>query len=89
MTLVSIPIRSQATLSCSRRLRPRVLSSSTVAEVRAAAHAAEVTDGTLTDEVQASPMPASTFKPEEDEELAGALMPIHDELELVESLVDR
>jgi hypothetical protein len=48
-----------------------------------------VTDGTLTDEVQASPMPASTFKTEEDEELAGALMPIHDELELVESLVDR
>jgi len=48
-----------------------------------------VTDGTLIDEVQASPMPASTFKTEEDEEVADALMPIHDELELVESLVDR
>ena len=41
-----------------------------------------MTDGTLTDEVQASPMPASTFKTEEHEELADALMPIRAELEL-------
>ena len=66
--------------------RPPALSpsSSTVAEVRAAVHAAEATDATLTNncEVQASPSAASTFKTEEDEELADAVMPIYDELKL-------
>jgi hypothetical protein len=66
--------------------RPPALSPtpSTVAEVRAAVHAVEATDATLTDniEVQASPSAASTFETEEDEELADAVMPIYDELKL-------
>jgi hypothetical protein len=45
-------------------------------------HRAEPTDGTLVDEVQASPTAASTFKSEEEEELADALCPVFDELKL-------
>ncbi|KAI0003871.1 hypothetical protein BJV74DRAFT_812169 [Russula compacta] len=52
------------------------------AENGTSAHAAEPTEGTLTDEVQASPTAASTFKSEEDEELVDALSPIYDELQL-------
>jgi hypothetical protein len=48
----------------------------------ASAHVAEPTEDTLTDEVQASPTAASTFKSEEDEELVDALSPIYDELQL-------
>jgi hypothetical protein len=54
----------------------------TPARVEAAARAPEPTDGTLVDYVQASPTAASSFKSEEDEELADALSPQHDELEL-------
>lgn len=56
--------------------------SSTVAELRASAHKAEATEATLTDEAQASPMAASTFQSEEEEELADAISPIYDELKL-------
>jgi len=38
------------------------------------------TDGTLVDEVQASPTAASSFKTEEEEELADALCPLFDKL---------
>jgi hypothetical protein len=56
--------------------------SSTVTELRASAHKAEATEATLTDEAQASPMAASTFQSEEEEELADAISPIYDELKL-------
>jgi hypothetical protein len=55
---------------------------SVVAELRASAHKAEATGATLTDEAQASPIAASTFQSEEDEELADAISPIYDELKL-------
>jgi hypothetical protein len=64
----------------SKPLKP---SPSTVTELRAA-HKAEATDDTLTDnETQGSPLAASTFKSEADEELADILSPIYDELKLV------
>ena len=53
-----------------------------VAQVKVAAHATEPTDGTVVDYVQAFPTAASTFKSEEDEELADALSRIYDQLEL-------
>jgi hypothetical protein len=53
-----------------------------VAEVEAAAHAAEPTDQTLVDQAQASPTAASSFRSEEAEELADALSPIYDQLKL-------
>jgi len=64
--------------------RPPALTPSVdqVAQVEAAAHAAEPTDGTLTDQVQASPTAATTFQAEEIEELADALSPIYDELKI-------
>jgi hypothetical protein len=64
--------------------RPAALkpSASTVADVKAYTHSAEPTDATLTDEAQASPIAASTFKTEEDEELIDALSPIFDQLKL-------
>ena len=52
------------------------------AENGASAHVAEPIEATLTDEVQASPTAAATFKSEEDEELVDALSPIYDELQL-------
>jgi len=64
--------------------RPAALKAeeSVVSQLKASAHNAEPTDVTLTDEVQASPSAASTFKSEEDEELVDALCPIYDELKL-------
>lgn len=64
--------------------RPPALmpSAALVAQVEAAAHAAEPTDETLIDQVQASPTAATTFKTEEIEELADALSPIYDELKI-------
>jgi hypothetical protein len=57
--------------------------SSTVAELRASAHKAEGTEATLTDdEAQGSPIAASTFESEEEEELADAISPIYDQLKL-------
>jgi hypothetical protein len=55
---------------------------STVAELRASAHKAEATEATLTDEAQASPIAASSFQTEEDEELADAISPVYDQLKL-------
>ncbi len=64
----------------SKPLKP---SASTVSELRASAHKAEATEDTLTDnEVQGSPLAASTFKSEADEELADILSPIYDQLKL-------
>lgn len=60
---------------------PLVPTTALVSQVEAAAHAAEATDGTMVD-VQASPTAASSFKSEEDEELADALSPKYDQLEL-------
>jgi hypothetical protein len=55
----------------------------TAAVVSKSAHAAEATDSTLlTDEVQASPTAAGSFKTEEREELADALCPLFDQLKL-------
>ena len=51
------------------------------AAARAAAHASEPSDGTLV-EAQGSPTAASSFISEEDEELADALSPKYDQLEL-------
>ena len=67
--------------------RPPALvpSADTVAEIKASAHTAEPTDVTLTDEAQASPIAASTFKSEEDEELVDALCPIYDQLKLAKA----
>ena len=67
--------------------RPAALkpSADTVAEIKASAHTAEPTDDTLTDEAQASPIAASTFKTEEDEELVDALCPIYDQLKLAKA----
>jgi len=65
-----------------------VASTSAVAEANEAArhkHKAEPTDGTLVDEVQASPTAASSFKTEEEEELADALSPLFDQLKLSRS----
>ena len=53
-----------------------------VAQVETAAHAPEPTDGTVVDYVQASPTAASSFKSENDEELADALSPKYDQLAL-------
>jgi hypothetical protein len=53
-----------------------------VARAEAAAHAPEPSDGTLVEYVQASPTAASSFKSEEDEELADALSEKYDQLEL-------
>jgi len=53
-----------------------------VAEAETPSHTAEATDATLTGSVQGSLTAASTFKAEEDEELADALTPIYDELKL-------
>lgn len=64
------------------RSEPLKPSPSTVAELRASAHKAEATEATLTDEAQASPLAASTFQSEEEEELADAISPIYDELKL-------
>jgi hypothetical protein len=55
---------------------------SVVAELRESAHKAEATEATLTDEAQASPLAASTFQSEEEEELADAISPIYDQLKL-------
>lgn len=64
------------------RSEPLKPSPSTVAELRASAHKAEATEATLTDEAQASPLAASTFQSEEEEELADAICPIYDQLKL-------
>ena len=53
-----------------------------VAEVEAAAHAAEPSDETVVDQAQASPTAVTSFKSEEAEELADALSPIYDQLKL-------
>ena len=55
------------------------LSAAQVTQVKAAAHAAEPTDGTLT-EVEASPVEDSTLMSEEIEEVKDALSPIYDQL---------
>ena len=60
---------------------PLLPTAARVSQVEAAAHAAEATDGTMVD-VQASPTAASSFKSEEDEELADALSPKYDQLEI-------
>ncbi|KAI9455937.1 hypothetical protein BJY52DRAFT_1213126 [Lactarius psammicola] len=57
-------------------------SAAQVAQVEAAAYAAEPTDGTLTDQVQASPTAATTFRTEEIEELADALSRPYDQLKI-------
>jgi len=65
--------------------RPKALTAdaSVVATLKKAAdHKAEPTDDTLVDEVQASPTAASSFKTEEEEELADALCPLFDQLKL-------
>jgi hypothetical protein len=61
---------------------PLVPNAARVSQVEAAAHAPEPTDGTLVEYVQASPTAASSFKSEEDEELADALSKKYDQLEL-------
>jgi hypothetical protein len=53
-----------------------------VAQAEAAAHATEPSDGTLVEQAQASPTAASTFKTEEDEELADAVSEMYDQLSL-------
>jgi len=53
-----------------------------VAWIKASAHATEPTDGTLVESVLASPTAASTFKTEEEEEVADALSKIYDQLRL-------
>ncbi|KAI9444606.1 hypothetical protein H4582DRAFT_2108483 [Lactarius indigo] len=64
--------------------RPPALtpSAAQVARVQTSAHVMEPTDGTLTDQVQASPTAAATFQTEEIEEFADALSPVYDELKL-------
>ena len=65
--------------------RPKALTAdaSIVAKVKMATnHKAEPTDATLVDEVQASPTAASSFKTEEEEEVADALCPLFDQLKL-------
>ena len=64
------------------RSEPLKPTPSTVTELRESAHKAEATEATLTDEAQASPLAASTFQSEEEEELADAISPIYDELKL-------
>jgi len=64
------------------RSKPLKPFSSTVAELRASAHKAEATEATLTDEAQASPIAASTFESESEEDLADAISPIYDRLKL-------
>jgi hypothetical protein len=73
----SIPIHSWIHAHLPSRPTP-----ARVAEVEAAAHAAEPTDQTLVDQAQASPTAASSFRSEEAEELADALSPIYDQLKL-------
>jgi len=68
--------------------RPKALAAdaSAVAKLeKAAGHKAEPTDDTFVDEVQASPTAASSFKTEEEEELADALCPHFDQLKLSKS----
>ncbi|KAH9170531.1 hypothetical protein EDB89DRAFT_2220675 [Lactarius sanguifluus] len=62
--------------------RPPALtpSAAQVARIQTSAHVTEPSDGTLTDQVQASPTAATTFQTEETEELADALSPIYDQL---------
>ena len=55
---------------------------STVSELRASAHKAEATEATLTDQADASVLAESTFKSEEDEDLADSISPIYDQLKL-------
>ncbi len=66
--------------------RPEAIKPSTsmVTELRASAHEAEASEATLTDNVEAqgSPLAASSFKSEEEEELEDALSPIYDELKV-------
>ncbi|KAI0299806.1 hypothetical protein BC826DRAFT_993448 [Russula brevipes] len=64
--------------------RPKALKATacSAAEAETPSHTAEATDATLTGSVQGSPTAASTFKTEEDEELADALTRIYDELKL-------
>jgi len=64
------------------RPAPLVATASVVSKLRKSAHAAEATDGTLADEVQASPTAAGSFKTEESEELADAVCPLFDQLKL-------
>ena len=64
------------------RSEPLKPSSSTITELRGSAHKAEATEATLTDEAQASPIAASSFQAEEDEELADAISPVYDQLKL-------
>ena len=59
-------------------------SADTVAEIKASARSAKPTDA-ITDEAQAAPTAASTFKSEEDEELVDALCPIYDQLKLAKA----
>jgi hypothetical protein len=67
--------------------RPAALipSADTVAEAKVSAHTVEPSDATLTNEAEASPITASTFKSEEDEELVDALCPIYDQLKLAKA----
>jgi hypothetical protein len=58
-------------------LRPKPLMP--VAEIKVSAHFVEPTSA-IADEAQPSSIAASTFKSEEDEELADVLSPIHDQL---------
>lgn len=64
---------------------PLVATESVVAKLRESIHAAEATDGTLTDEVQASPNAACSFKTEESEELGDAVCRLYDQLKLSKS----
>lgn len=61
---------------------PLVATASAVAKLGKSAHAAEATDGTLTNEAQASQTAADSFKAEESEELADAVCPLYDQLKL-------
>src|SRR5712675_2179189 len=64
------------------RPAPLKATPSEVAWIKASAHATEPTDGTLVESVLASPTAASTFKTEEEEEVADALSKIYDQLRL-------
>jgi len=64
------------------RPAPLKATPSEVARIKASAHAAEPTDGTL---VQASPTAASTFRTEEHEDVADALCKIYDQLRMSRS----
>jgi hypothetical protein len=62
------------------RSEPLKATSSIVVELRASARKAEATEATSTNEAQASPIAASTFESEENEELADIISPIYDRL---------